>query len=196
MKMTEQTIASSPSAEARIQELLTAKRSEAYEVLERIMSEAFSQIGLTLSSLARNAPDEYAKLDSKKHIAGVSRTTLREIHSFFGEEDMAECLALGVIGDRIQLLKEFLDFKSMQMEDFRRRYPNAFKKWTEEEDATLLESYQEELEDTAREEGVDWDFLAFDLGRNVNAIKLRLEKLGVDLGSEAGRPRRQRVAVQ
>ena len=109
---------------------------------------------------------------------------------------MAECLALGVIGDRIQLLKEFLDFNSLQMEDFRRRFPNAFKKWTKEEDAMLLESYQLELEDATHNEGVDWDFLAFDLGRNVNAIKLRLEKLGVDLGSEAGRPRRQRVAVQ
>ena len=73
------------------------------------------------------------------------------------------------------------------MQELRARFPRAFTKWVAEEDQTLLAQYQDA---TAQGQKVNWGALAGRFGRNVNAIKLRLEHLGVNLGPDAGQPRR------
>ena len=123
----------------------------------------------------------------EKAVEGLSAFALRQIRQHTLSGDMAEWLADGADGDKSLYLRDFLNLNKLQMSELRARYPRAFSKWTSDEDETLLTRYQTESEGGKR---VSWSRMATDLGRNPNALRLRLEHLGIDLGSEAGRPRR------
>ena len=103
--------------------------------------------------------------------------------------DLAEWLTSGAAGNKITCISQFLNLNAMQMQELRVRFPRAFMKWTDDEDRALLSLYQEA---TAQGKKVGWGELARTFGRNTNALRLRLEHLGVDLGDEAGQPRRNR----
>lgn len=173
-----------PSRETRIQQILEENRSTAHDVLEDLMLETFQDIGKVLAETGGQ---------SDKAICGLSAFALRQIGQHAQSGDLAEWLAAGADGDKSLYLRDFLNLSKLQMIELRTRYPRAFTKWTPEEDENLLARYQTESVSGTR---VPWGRMASDLGRNPNALRLRLEHLGIDLGPEASRSRRPVGAVR
>ena len=167
----------SQTVEARIQTILDEQRAQAHDALDDLMYESFLEIGALLS-----APDTPARA-----VAGLSPRTLQLIRQHHDAGDLAEWLAAGAGGTKSICISQFLNLNALQMQELRARFPRAFTKWAAEEDQTLLAQYQDA---TAQGQKVNWGALAGRFGRNVNAIKLRLEHLGVNLGPDAGRSRR------
>lgn len=167
-----------PSRETRIQQLLKENCSLAHEALDDLMYDTFQVIGELLAA-TEDVPD--------KAIGGLSAFALRKIRQHSLSGDLADWLVAGADGDKSLYLRDFLNLGKLQMTELKARYPRAFTKWTPEEDESLLARYRKDSEGGAR---VPWSRMATDLGRNPNALRLRLEHLGVDLGQEAGRPRR------
>ncbi|MBR6183244.1 MAG: hypothetical protein IKQ76_01610 [Bacteroidales bacterium] len=167
----------SQTVEARIQAILDEQRAQAHDALDDLMYESFLEIGALLS-----APDTPARA-----VAGLSPRTLQLIRQHHDAGDLAEWLAAGAGGTKSICISQFLNLNALQMQELRARFPRAFTKWAAEEDQTLLAQYQDA---TAQGQKVNWGALAGRFGRNVNAIKLRLEHLGVNLGPDAGHSRR------
>ena len=167
----------SQTVEARIQAILDEQRAQAHDALDDLMYESFLEIGALLS-----APDTPARA-----VAGLSPRTLQLIRQHHDAGDLAEWLAAGAGGAKCICISQFLNLNALQMQELRARFPRAFTKWAAEEDQTLLAQYQDA---TAQGQKVNWGALAGRFGRNVNAIKLRLEHLGVNLGPDAGHSRR------
>ena len=167
----------SQTVEARIQTILDEQRAQAHDALDDLMYESFLEIGALLS-----APDTPARA-----VAGLSPRTLQLIRQHHDAGDLAEWLAAGAGGTKSICISQFLNLNALQMQELRARFPRAFTKWAAEEDQTLLAQYQDA---TTQGQKVNWGALAGRFGRNVNALKLRLEHLGVDLGPDAGHSRR------
>lgn len=174
-----------PSREARIQAILKEQRALAHDTLDDLMHEAFLEIGVILSSQAANPGVPDALPD--KSVGGLSPKTLQLIRQHHDAGDLAEWLSSDAGGNKSIIISQFLNLNALQMQELRARFPRAFMKWEAEEDAALLSVYQEE---SARAHKVNWGEIAAKFGRNSNALRLRLEHLGVDLGDEAGHPRR------
>ena len=174
-----------PSREARIQAILNEQRALAHDTLDDLMHEAFLEIGALLSEPA----GEGGQAAPAHAVAGLSPRTLQLIRQHHGAGDLAEWLTSGAEGNKSTCISQFLNLNALQMQELRVRFPRAFLKWTDEEDRALLSLYQEAL---AQGKKVSWGELARTFGRNANALRLRLEHLGVDLGDEAGQPRRNR----
>lgn len=175
-----------PSREARIQAILNEQRALAHDALDDLMHEAFLEIGALLSAPDGAGAPETAPAHA---VAGLSSRTLQMIRQHHDAGDLAEWLTSGAEGNKSTCISQFLNLNAMQMQELRVRFPRAFMKWTDDEDRALLSLYQEA---TAQGKKVGWGELARTFGRNANALRLRLEHLGVDLGDEAGQPRRNR----
>jgi hypothetical protein len=155
----------------------------ACEAVEDLMLDAFQEAGRILAGEEGTPPPE---LPAGKSFSGLSQGTLELIRRHFRQNDLGEWLAAGADGSKTRLLTEFLDLDRLRREDFRTRYPRAFQKWSPEEDAWLLEQYETAKDRDGR---IRWEELSDKCHRNANAIKIRLERLGVSLGPEGGRPR-------
>ena len=175
-----------PSREARIQAILNEQRALAHDALDDLMHEAFLEIGALLSAPDGAGAPAAAPAPT---VAGLSSRTLQMIRQHHDAGDLAEWLTSGAEGNKSTCISQFLNLNAMQMQELRVRFPRAFMKWTDDEDRALLSLYQEA---TAQGKKVGWGELARTFGRNANALRLRLEHLGVDLGDEAGQPRRNR----
>ena len=178
-----------PTREARIQSILDEQRALAHDALDDLMHEAFLEIGTLLSTPVADTGAPEATPD--RSVGGLSPRTLQLIRQHHGAGDLAEWLTTGAGGTKSICISQFLNLNALQMQELRSRDPRAFLKWTDEEDKALLSQYQETTAQGAR---TDWGALARQFGRNANALRLRLEHLGVDLGPEAGQPRRNRRA--
>ena len=176
---------SSPSVETRISAILDEHRALAHDTLDDLMHEAFLEIGALLSAPAGGSAAPEAA--PARAVAGLSPRTLQLIRQHHDAGDLAEWLTTGAGGNKSTCISQFLNLNALQMQELRARFPRAFTKWAAEEDQTLLAQYQDA---TAQDQKVNWGALAGRFGRNVNAIKLRLEHLGVNLGPDAGQPRR------
>ena len=86
-----------------------------------------------------------------------------------------------------ELMMDFLDVQGLRRIVLKDRCPKAYKLWTDEEDASLRQLYDESAKSG---DVIPWPSIASCMGRNVNAVKLRLEYLGYDLGPDAGHSRR------
>ncbi|MCR5350905.1 MAG: hypothetical protein K6E35_00210 [Bacteroidales bacterium] len=176
---------STPPCEARIQEILDEQRTLAHDTLDDLMHEAFLEIGEVLA-VPQDATGTPPALPDKA-IRGLSVQAMQQIRQHYSDGDLTEWLTSGADGNKIRYLYQFLNFSALQMQEFRVRFPRAFQKWTEEEDNALLAQYRQDTEEGRR---VPWGRLSAHFGRNPNALRLRLEHLGIELGDEAGRPRR------
>lgn len=180
--MMQQAVSSSGSQNSlgpRIQQILDEQRSLAYAALDDLMTEAFQDVGFALAE----SDDELTR-----SIGGLSSYALRQICRHFASGDLSKWLASGADGDKSLYLRDFLNFSKLQTDELKVRYPRAFTKWTAAEDEALLSRYQQLAQEGKK---IPWSRMAKEFERNPNAIQLRLGHLGVDLGSEAGRPRRQ-----
>lgn len=177
----------SQTVEARIQTILDEQRAQAHDALDDLMYESFLEIGALLTASA-GGPAAPGPADTPaRAVAGLSPRTLQLIRQHHDAGDLAEWLAAGAGGNKSTCISQFLNLNALQMQELRVRFPRAFTKWADEEDAALLAQYQET---TAQGQKVNWGVLAGRFGRNVNALKLRLEHLGVNLGPDAGHSRR------
>ena len=157
----------------RLEAVLAPHRSIAFDALTDILIEALDD---TVAFL--DPGGEGWEFD--KDVCGFKRDQLEKAFLTGGGERLLHWVAGMPEQDRMTLLMSFLNWDRLRMNDFRARYPNSFLKWSSADDESLLEMYSS---------GNSWRTLSDHFGRNVNAIKLRLQHLGVDLGAEAGRPR-------
>lgn len=173
--------------EKRIRSILEEYRTLAFDALDQLMFEAFHELGRALAETEGSVRTDASGPVPVRAVCGLSARTLRQIQEHYEDGDLADWLDAGIDGERLPYLREFLNLNSLEMKELKMRHSNAFTRWTAEQEASLLASYREYAESGVQ---VPWWILSLQSGRNVNALKLRLEKLGVDLGPEAGRPRR------
>lgn len=172
------------SLEAQMHEILSPLRSAAQDAVEDLMQEAFTSVGKLLVSTAR---DSGKRISFDKQVCGLAPFLLKHIYDYSMAGELEDWLAGDPDNDRYRRFSDFLDLFRMQQEGFRARFPKAYQKWTPEEDAELLRQYAIASDG---EKKVHWDELSHTFDRNVNAIKLRLGRLGINLGKESGVPRR------
>lgn len=158
----------------RIEAVLTPFRSTAYDMLKDLLSDALVELSIAFHS---EEPEEW---EFNRSVCGFRPEQLERVILNRDSDGLRNWLSEIPEQDRLSLLMALMDWERMRMKDFRTRYPNSFTKWSAADDETLLELYSG---------GTSWRTLSDHFGRNVNAIKLRLQFLGVDLGAEAGRPR-------
>ena len=189
METIEKPAASPSTREARIREVLDEHRSLAHGALDDLMYEAFLEIGRILNTPEEAAGDNQAGSAPvpAMPVGGLSAFALRQIQHHAAAGDLADWLAGGADKDKCLYLRDFLNLGKLQAEELRLRYPKAFTKWTDDQDQALLANYREATEGGR---SVNWRQFCEPFGRNVNAIKLRLERLGINLGAEAGHSRR------
>ncbi len=170
---------------ARLEAVLAPHRSIAYDALTDIMIEALDDVAGFLNNDDCVGQDGW---DFDRDTGGFRREQLEKVFLSGGGDRLLHWVAGMQEQDRMSLLMAFLNWDRLRMNDFRARYPNSFQKWAPSDDEALLEMYRS---------GSSWRTMSDHFGRNVNAVKLRLQHLGVDLGADAGRtrfPRRQAVA--
>jgi hypothetical protein len=167
------------SRETQIQQILDEHRSLANEALDDFLYEAFLEVGALLTKTGdSDGPIRAA--------GGLSSHALQRIREHVAAGDLADWLSVGADGDKSLYIRDFLNLGRLQAEELRARYPRAYSKWTDAEDEALLSSYQQVAQPGQR---IPWSRMAEQLGRNPNALKIRLGHLGVDLGPETAHPR-------
>ena len=168
-----------------MQEILSPLRSAAVDAVEDLMTEAFIQVGALLLCTSREAG---RALSFDRQACGLSSYLLKQIYDHAAAGTLEDWLVADAAKDRYRKVSDFLDMYRMQREDLRIRFPRAFQKWTPEEDAELLRPYHAATDGGRK---VRWREFVQPFGRNENAVKLRLERLGIDLGDDSGMPRRK-----
>lgn len=144
-----------------LKDIIEAWRRDALNSLNTIMTDAFEDIRAYLNEWEKTT----GEVLTEKGCDGISTRTLKQL-SQCGTDDLDK-LICGP--DRSKFIMEFLGINSLRIKEFRAKYPNAYAKWDRTADVQLLEE---------RRRGASLQQLAQTLGRNVNAIKIRLEKLG------------------
>lgn len=158
-------------------EILSSHRNVANDAVLDVMLDAFQDLGVLMSETERV---NEAVLEFDKGAGGFKPADLEDVLIHFRKDDLAEWMMGLSENGRTSLMMKFLDYDTIRMQDFRSRYPKAFMKWTTEEDSRLREMYVSKC---------SWRQMSEQFGRNTNALKLRLERLGYDLGADAGRSR-------
>ena len=158
-------------------------RETAYRDVCGQMADCLINLGRIMSVIEEGEMDI---LTIDRPVAGFTTTMLKRIKEAYDDGQIEDWLESVSEGEKAELLMAFLNFDHLKMENFKSRYPNAFRKWTEDEDSELLEAYN------SSPDKIRWDTLSKRFGRNANALKLRLEKLGIELGVDSGRPRYSR----
>lgn len=163
-----------------IQQCISACREVTYRRICGNLELMYEGIG----SILRNIEQETGEpVEIDKPVCGIPTRRIRQIKEKYNEEVETPWLEEMDETEKAAALMEFLRTDSLRMKSLRERYPNAFRRWTEEEDAALLEAYN------SFPGPVRWSELSKKFGRNTNAVKIRLERLGIELGIDAGRIR-------
>lgn len=173
------------SLEASMLEILSPLRSAALDAVEDLMNDAYLQVG---ALLVRASIESGKPLAFDQQTCGLSHFLLKQLYEHACSGSLEQWLFDPAANDHYRRFSDFLNLRRMQLDDFRARFPKAYQKWAPDEDAELLRMYGRASEDGRK---IPWKELEASLGRNENAIKLRLSRLGIDLGEEAGIPRRR-----
>ena len=161
----------------QMNEILSSHRKVADEAVADVMLDAFREVG---AFLAETEEAEGAVLEFDKGAGAFKPEDLEKVLVHWRKQDLVEWfIGLSEL-ERTTLMSRFLDYDRMRIQEFRARYPKAFMKWSAEEDAELSAMYSGQC---------SWREMSAHFGRNTNALKLRLERLGFDLGANAGRSR-------
>ena len=164
-------------AAGELEGIVGMHRNVAYDALTDILFDALCDVSAWLNAYG---DDEAVEWEVDRQVCGFSREQLVKVLSGTDEGKIRLMLAEMPEFERLSLIMSFLNWDSLRIQNFRSRYPNSFMKWSPEDDEALMEMYSA---------GKSWRALSDRFGRNINAVKLRLQHLGVDLGAEAGRPR-------
>lgn len=166
----------------RLETVLAPHRGIAYDALTDILLDALADVAEVFKS------ENVEAWEFDRTVCGFRPDVMEKISLCRDAEHLLHWVSGMSEQDRISMLMAFLDWDRVRMNDFRAKYPNSFTKWSAEDDDALMDMFAA---------GSSWRTLSNHFGRNINAIKLRLQHLGVDLGAEAGRsrfPRRTAIA--
>ena len=159
------------------QDALAPHRSVAYDAVTDIMLEALEELSGLLNDKEIAGEDGWA---FNRSVCGFRPEQLEKVCTMEKAGGPVTWLSSLTEGEKMAFMMAFMDWDRLRMQEFRSRYPKSFMKWEPAEEEALLEMYAHRP---------SWRALSSHFGRNVNAIKLRLQHLGVDLGAEAGRAR-------
>ena len=162
---------------AFVGEVLAPHRSVAYDAVTDIMLDALTELSEYLNGVGEEAGDG---LLFDRPVCGFRPEQLEKVCAMGKENKLVSWMSVLPEVERMALMMSFLDWDRLRLQEFRQKYPKSFTKWEADEDEALLEMYPKKK---------SWRELSSHFGRNVNAVKLRLQHLGVDLGAEAGRAR-------
>jgi hypothetical protein len=160
-----------------ITDMMAPHRSIAYDAVTDIMLEAFEELSDFLNDEHLSGVEGWT---FNRQVCGFRPEQMEKIYELAKSVDPVLWLSGLTEGEKFALMMAFMDWDRLRMKEFRTRYPRSFTKWEPAEDEALLEMYPQRT---------SWRELSSHFGRNVNAVKLRLQHLGVDLGAEAGRAR-------
>ena len=117
-----------------------------------------------------------------KNIGGFTPDELCFFFSLYKDDKLAAWISEGAEGALDDLIIRFMNFRELNRKSMRKRYPNTFLKWSQQDDEDLRTIYVRQDPDN-----VDWNELSTMFGRPVNSIKIRLEHLGFTLKEPASR---------
>ena len=160
-----------------VKELIESQREVAIEALIEIMTETYSAVGRMIVESEDKSGEKFV---CSKSVAGLSAAQLTTLVEKTRSGDLLEWFRTMDSFELVTMASDFAYFEKLRREAFRQKFPSSFKKWSSEDDALLKDLY---------ESGRHWDEISSFFGRNVNAVKLRLQKLGYDLGPETAYPR-------
>ena len=160
----------------RLEAVLAPHRSIAIDAMTDIMMDALTELNEVLNKELPS--DEGWEFD--RAICGFRPEQMEKVYLCGDADRLVHWVSGMAEQERMSLLVAFLNWDKLRMNDFRSRFPNSFTKWMPADDEALLEMYGS---------GRSWRTMSDHFGRNVNAIKLRLQHLGIDLGAEAARSR-------
>ena len=160
-----------------ITDMMAPHRSIAYDAVTDIMLEAFEELSDYLNDEHLSGAEGWT---FNRQVCGFRPEQMEKIYEMAKSGEPVVWLTGLTEGEKFALMMAFMDWDRLRMKEFRNRYPRSFTKWEPAEDEALLEMYPQRT---------SWRELSSHFGRNVNAVKLRLQHLGVDLGAEAGRAR-------
>ncbi|MCQ2147593.1 MAG: hypothetical protein MJZ16_08765 [Bacteroidales bacterium] len=159
------------SLKAQIIEIIDSGRRSALEVVSEMMCITFEEI---IELLRANEVNGEELLKEKIFLSNVSTYSLSAMLSESRNGSLRDYL----IGkSKSSFMMSFLDIRTLSKEALQSEYKKAFEKWTLEEEMILTGMYNE---------GKSWKEISEHLQRNINAIKIRVEKLGlaVDTGAK------------
>ena len=145
--------------EKHIATMIEDYRSQAFDAVDETMFEAFCDI--------YNSIMEQPDCTFTGSIAGLSKEVLNTLKDIQSERGLLEEIS-GPRKARYTLA--FLNYDQRVRDAFVSRYPSAYLKWTEKEEDELRDMISRSF---------SWTSISEKLHRNVNAIKIRAEKLGL-----------------
>ena len=166
-----------------LEAVLAPHRGIAYDALTDVLMDALEEVLFLLNGEASGA-DEGLEFD--KRVCGFRPEQMERISKCENPEKLLHWVSGMAEQERLSLLMVFLNWDEIRMREFRARFPNSFMKWNPSDDEELRRMYAT---------GSTWRALSNHFGRNVNAIKLRLQHLGIDLGADAASSRFPRRTV-
>ena len=158
-------------------DVLAPHRSVAYDAVTDIMLEAMEELSGLLNDKEIAGEEGWS---FNRSVCGFKPEQLEKICTIEKAGGPVTWLSCLTEGEKMGLMMSFMDWDRLRMQEFRSRYPKSFTRWEPAEDEALLEMYAHRP---------SWRALSSHFGRNINAVKLRLQHLGVDLGAEAARAR-------
>lgn len=167
-----------------LEPIIKSNREMAYEAIEELMLEALSDAMKAVQTNVQGAGED---IRFDKAICGLKPQLLSMAYQRFVNNDLEKWYISADRYDKIWMLMDFLDVDGARKAEFMSRYPNAYGKWSADEDNKLLQMYNDSVSSPSGKPM--WKAMSEELGRNVNALKLRLERLGIDLGDDVGHSR-------
>lgn len=182
MEIEEQNTSPQDQLIERISDIVMEYRMRAQDISEDIMAECFSLLGEILAlNDVENLPSEY--------VEGISPATIKLLHEKAPDPSFNDWLCLGMDGHDLPAYLEFMNFNTLNRQVFRYKFPRAYCKWKKEEDDELMRVYADATQFCEKAEGKlpdeFWASLSERFQRNRKALKLRLARLGAELGPDA-----------
>lgn len=161
--------------ERKLRRILDDGRHEAMMRIEDIEKEVFERV-------AKEIADEESRsgksLNLIKGLLGMRAESIREICEEYRRSGDLCSYTRGE--NRSRLIMEFLNFDRMRMRMFKLRYPNAFLKWSKDDESRLRKMM---------EAGDSFEEMSRVFKRNIQSIKLHLDRLGYENSGMRGIPR-------
>jgi len=113
-------------------------RESTYKCVWEQMIDFFENLGRVLYLIEE---EELMALVFDKPVSGIPASLMETAKERFFTGKTREWMDEAGNGERAEMLMAFLNFDQLKMDNFKCRYPNAFHKWTEKDDAALLSAY-------------------------------------------------------
>ena len=163
----------------KINSIIAKSRRYAIGAIREELIEAINYIGDEMYQ----AEEKYGGyLHFQMEAGGFNEDQLNTFYEKFRKGEVEKWIDEGADGEINDIILRFVNFRKMNRNGLRQRFPCTFLKWTPQDDEDLRAIWM--LTD---QDNVKWEDLEEMFGRPRNAIKIRLEKLGFTLAEPAVR---------